>query len=90
MTPKRGQLVEIHWHDSSSGDLGWATVERYLEWAKSQHGECRIRTVGYMLHRCKRSITVVHSWTADGHVDRAMQIPLGLVISCRVLKSRSK
>jgi hypothetical protein len=88
---KRGQIVEIRWHDASSHTVGWDAESEYRKWAHNADGGWNCRTVGYLLHKGKRSITVVTTYgkRPDGgmSVDHAMSIPLGMIASCKVLNS---
>ena len=87
---RRGQIVEVRWHDASSNAIGWDSEAKYRSWARKADGGWNCRTVGYLLHKGKRSLTVVttRGKRPDGgiSVDHAISIPRGMIAKARALK----
>ena len=90
--PRRGQIVEVTWLDSTMR-ARWDSEVEYLKWAKEVEGQLH-RSVGYVMRSTKRSVVLVQSISdyADGYCSRsdAVSIPRCAVLSVKALRSESK
>ncbi len=77
----KARLVEVEWVDASSRDRGWDHPDNYVDIK-----EYRCKTVGYMIHRDKKELVLMHSVSFNGLVDRAMHIPARYVKRVHNLK----
>lgn len=71
-------LVEIIWRDAASG-AGWTEPG-------TVHRAPKIRTVGFLVHASKNSLTVATSVCPDDHYNATMTVPVSMVINRRVLE----
>lgn len=88
-TPKRGQIVEVTWLDSTMRGR-WDSEAQYLRWAKEAEGQPH-RSVGYVMRSSKRSVVLVQSRSdyADGYRSRsdAVSIPRCAVLGVKVFEA---
>ena len=81
--PRLGDVVEIHWRDSQSIDLGWRPRSEYLGTVRAPQA---YRTAGYWLGRVAGMVTVVASVDpANQAVANAWTIPAVAIDRIRVL-----
>ena len=72
------QIVVVHWKDATTVG-GWNTRSAYLD-----HRPSSIVTVGFLLKKTKREITVVTTQdTSSGDYNQAISIPRSWVTSIR-------
>lgn len=72
-------LVEVSWVDSASTN-GWRGKQ------EPDDVPCKCRTVGYLLKRTKRTLTVAQNLSEFGSTGEWMQIPAAVVKRVRRLK----
>lgn len=64
------ELLEVHWHDACTTSL-WRSRKDYLELAEPVH----CRTVGYLLKKTKRSLTLIMTQGNNDDINGSMTIP---------------
>jgi hypothetical protein len=74
--------VEVEWWDSASADLGWRPQAEY----RKEVGPLQCRTVGYLLNRTPKHVTVVQNWDRNDKVSDSMSIPRSCITKLRVLR----
>lgn len=79
-------FVEVTWRDShTTATTAW----RDMEQAEEYHGEpCECSTVGYLIKRDRRGITLAMSVTQGGLLGALWHVPRGLVRRVRRLRAR--
>jgi hypothetical protein len=75
-------MVEVTWHDASSTG-SWRDVAVAAE-AKT----LEVRTIGYLLHRDARRLTLVQSLAENEDVTGTMTIPAPWITRVRPLRHR--
>ena len=81
MSFKLDTIVEVEWNDANSRS-SWSGLDVYLA-----HDVAKCRTVGYLLKKSKKSITLVMSQSEeDCDCNAAMSIPMPWVTKFRVVR----
>jgi hypothetical protein len=76
---KKWMPVLIEWEDAHGGDNGWEDPDEI------QHGPFRVITVGLLLQKDRRGITVVHS-RVEEHIGGYTFVPAPNIISVKALQ----
>ena len=74
------KIVEVSWYDAN-GRGGWADRQDY-----ESHGPAKIISVGYLLKRTKKFITLVGSQGEGDDVNQAMSIPMPWCSKIRIIR----
>lgn len=74
------KVVEVHWNDACSKQ-GWRDISDYVS-----HGTIPIVSVGYLLKKTSKVITLVMNQADNHDVDLAMAIPVPWITKYRVLR----
>ena len=74
------KIMEVHWQDAN-GLSGWKDISVYNE-----HQTANCKTVGYLLKRTSKTITLALSQCDNADINSAIIIPLAWTTKIRILR----